>query len=316
MTLPSSHTYRSQRVWFQAATLLLLVLIPALGGFRIDLAHGSLLLLGADVTLRNFPAMAGLAIILATGPLVLVTMVGTYWCGWACPQNTLGEWANRRTRELLGARATVEVANGVRAQVAPSKNRLVNWLRLAAGFLAVSLVMGLLPLFYFFPPSEVLALVTNSESVQFSRFMERLYLVSVTLAFINIAWIRYFLCNYACLFRFGTLLFRRQPATDLHYDQTRSADCERCNFCTVSCPTQLKPIALKPFDRCIQCGECVDACHQLHDKRSDPARGLLRLDTGAGARIGSPGAIAARIGWHGLAFIAGCLLMGYGLLNP
>jgi polyferredoxin len=172
--------------------------------------------------------------------------------------------------------------------------------------------MGILPLFYFFPPQEVFSLVTSGESPQFSRFMQRLYAVSVIAAFINVAWIRYFLCNYACLFRFGTILFRRQGSTHVNYDQARSSDCERCNFCSVACPTQLKPIAIKAFDRCINCAECVDACNQLHQRRDD-GLGLLTLTP---LRASALTSFATKMGWHGLAFLAGCALMAFGLVNP
>jgi polyferredoxin len=316
--MAGAQSYRGKRRLTQMLALLALVLVPALGLFRIDLAAGSLMIAGQPVNLRNFAAVLGLAIAAATAPLVMISTIGTLWCGWACPQNLLSEWANNLTRRRLGSRADVSV-EATSAQVAPSKNRAGNWIVLIASFGAAAAVLGVLPLFYFFPPQEVWALVTFSENAQFSRFMSRLYFVSAALAFVDIALIRYFLCNYACLYRFGSMLFRNDDTLHVAYDATRAADCAKCNFCRVSCITSIDPTKIGRFDRCVVCGECVDACTRLHAKSEPPVPGLLRFVSGKAAPSGKPRTLAQRlpamIGWHGALFVAGCALLAYGLLN-
>jgi polyferredoxin len=300
----------------QCAALVALGLIPALGLFRIDFAAGSLMILGRAVSLRDFSVVAGMALVLATGPLLMISTIGTLWCGWACPQNTVSEWANRLTHRLLGSRANVDV-EGAGLQVAPSKNRASNWLGLGARFLLAAAVLGILPLLYFLPPGEIWSLVTMNDSAQFSRFMLPLYLVSVGAVFTDIALVRYFLCNYVCLYRIGTLLFRNSDTLHVAYDSGRSADCAKCNYCRVSCVTGIDPTRIQRYDRCINCGACIDACARLHAKGDSPTPGLLRFDSAIAKRSGS--GIAARalrmIGWHGLLFLAGSALMGYGLLH-
>lgn len=294
----------------------MLGLIPALGLFRIDLAAGSLMILGRAVSLRDFPVVAGLALVLATGPLLMISTIGTLWCGWACPQNTVSEWADRLTHRLLGSRANVDVG-GAGLQVAPSKNHARNWLSLGTSLLLAAAMLGILPLFYFLPPGEIWSLVTTNDSAQFSHFIFRLYLVSVGLAFVDIAFVRYFLCNYVCLYRIGTLLFRNDDTLHVAYDAGRSADCAKCNYCRVTCVTGIDPTRIERYDRCINCGACIDACTRLHAKGDAPTPGLLRFEFGIAARSGS--GIAARalgmMGWHGLLFLAGSALMAYGLLH-
>lgn len=311
--------YRGKRRLTQALALVVLVLIPALGLFRIDLATGSLMIAGQAVNLRNFTAVLGLAIVAATAPLVMISTIGTLWCGWACPQNTFSEWANSLTRRRLGSRADVSV-EATAAQVAPSKNRLGNWLVLLLSFAAAAAVLGVVPLFYFFPPQEVWALVSFNENAEFSRFMSRLYFVSAALAFVDIALIRYFLCNYACLYRFGTLLFRNEETLHVAYDATRSADCAKCNYCRVSCITSIDPTKIGRFDRCVVCGECIEACTRLHAKSEPATPGLLRFESGKPGPSGTARTLLRRlpamIGWHGALFLAGCIVLGYGLLNP
>lgn len=315
-SLPLNAPYRNRRRLVQVSTLAALVLVPALGVFRIDLARGSLMVLGHLVNLRDFPVVAGLAIVLATAPLLMVSTIGTLWCGWACPQNTVSEWANGLTHRLLGSRASVDVDH-CGAEVAPSKNRLANWSALGLRIVGVSLALGLVPLFYFFPPGEIWSLVRRDESSQFSSFMIRLYVVSAGAAFVDIALVRYFLCNYVCLYRIGLLLLGTRGLMQIAYDATRSGQCSRCNYCRVSCVTGIDPTRIARFDRCINCAECVDACNRLQARRGRAAPGLLRLEW-AGPPVPGPAGkwrdrMASMIGWHGMLFLAGCALLGYGL---
>jgi len=319
----ASSGYRRARRAGQIAGLIVLVLIPAIGIFRIDLAGASLMVLGHPVHLRDFPVVAGLAIVVATAPLVMISTLGTGWCGWACPQNTVSEWANNLTHRLLGTRANVNV-EGAGLQVAPSKNRVRNWALLGTQLVAAALILGVVPLFYFFPPGEVWSLVSFGESSQFSRFIHRLYLFSAGLTFIDIAVVRYFWCNYGCLYRFGALLFRSDRALHVAYDASRSGECARCNYCRTACVTGVDPTRLRFFDRCVDCGECIDACNRLQAKRSggDPhaAAGLLGFRFGTSDR--RPGLLqgaayaVGRAGWPGAICLAGCVLLGWGLLHP
>ena len=317
-TLGKPLSYRGSRRAVQLGALLMLVLLPAMGVFRIDLARGSLMVLGRLVNLRDFPVVAGLAIVLATAPLLMVSTIGTLWCGWACPQNTVSEWANGLTRRLLGSRASVDVeAAGL--EVAPSKDRIVNWLSLGARLVLASLVLGIVPLFYFFPPEVVWSLLRPGEQNQFSEFIHRLYFVSAGAAFVDMALVRYFLCNYACLYRMGLLLFRGKGAMRIAYEGTRSGECAKCNYCRVSCLTGIDPTSIKAFDRCINCAECVDACSRLQVRRKRGVQGLLRLELVPLPATGRTAAwvdrVLASVGWHGLLFLAGCASLAYGLVN-
>ena len=307
--------FRPKRRTVQAATLLALVLIPAVGIFRIDLARGSLMVLGYFVNLRDFPVVAGLAIVLATAPLLMVSSIGTLWCGWACPQNTVSEWANGLTHRLLGSRANVDVESAG-LEVAPSKNRFANWAVLGTKLVLASMLLGIVPLFYFFPPGVVWSLVSLGEQSQFSAFMYRLYFISAGTAFVDIALVRYFLCNYVCLYRFGLLLFRNKGALHIAYDAARSGVCAKCNYCRVACATGIDPTRIQAFDRCINCAECIDACNRLQIKRGTGGFGLLRFGGGPASAEGGrsiAGRLLAMIGWHGMLFAGGCTLLLYGL---
>lgn len=298
----------------QLATIFLFVLIPALGWFRIDLVAGTFVVAGRQVGWSEISLMLGFTTVLIALAIISYASVGAVWCGWACPQNAISEWANNLTHKLLGKRADVSVENRD-ARVAASKNKALNWIILIGSFLAVSVVLGVIPFFYFFSPQEVWTLVLNGDGTTLSTFMHRLYFVSVVAFFLDISGIRYFWCDYACAYRFGQRFFKTQDALHIAYDKSRSADCTKCNYCAASCIVDIDPSNFKATDTCINCGECVDACDRLHEKEG--TKGLLRFSL-AEAKPGSSGkkGLFARVSlWVWLILLAGTAMTGWGMYN-
>lgn len=296
----------------QLVSLLLFVLIPALGLFRIDLVAGTFVVLDRQIGWSEISLLLGFGTMLVALAIVTYSSTGTVWCGWACPQNTVSEWANNLTHKLLGKHADVNVESR-NAQVSVAKNKALNWVILAASFLAASLVLGIIPFFYFFSPSEVWSFVTFQSDSSLSVFMHRLYFISVVAFFLDISGIRYFWCNYACAYRFGQRFFKTRDALHVSYDASRSADCAKCNYCAASCIVGITPTNFKPTDTCINCGECVDACDKLHEK--DGTTGLLRFRL-AEKKSAAGGGLFARVGlWVWLVFLIGCAFFGWGIYN-
>lgn len=310
---PAQYHWKRRAVQF--ATLFLIALIPAVGLFRIDLTTASFSILDRQLWWSNFTLIAGLAIVAATAPIITYMTIGTVWCGWACPQNLLSEWANNMTHKLLGKRASVDVA-GEGLVVAASKNKAINWILLALLFLAAALVLALIPFMFFFSPAEVWSLFTSG--AQLSTFMQRLYYFLAFLIFVDIAVVRYFWCDYACLYRIGQKIFKTRDALHVAYDATRSADCTKCNYCATACITSIKPTAIKVYDSCIDCGECIDACNRLHQKSGTP--GLLRFELGehggaANLRAKLRDVMSRFNWWVGALFLAGCILTVWGIVT-
>ncbi len=306
--------YHGKRRAVQLATLLLIALIPALGLFRIDLTTASFSILDRQIWWSNFTLVAGLALIVATAPIITYMTIGTVWCGWACPQNLVSEWANSLTHKLLGKRASVDV-EGEGLVVAASKNKLLNWVILAVSFLAAALVLAVIPFLFFFTPAEVWNFFDFTAGNKLSAFMRQLYFFCVFLIFVDIAVVRYFWCDYACLYRIGQKIFKTRDALHVAYDASRSADCTKCNYCSTACITSIKPTNIKIYDSCIDCGECIDACNRLHEKSGMP--GLLRFELGETG--GAPTwrdkvrDVISHFNWLvGAIFAAGCVLTVWG----
>ncbi len=309
--------YRWKRRITQLGMLLLIALIPAFGLFRVDLVTASFFVLDHQIMWSNFFFTFGLALMFATAPILTYMTIGTVWCGWACPQNLLSEWANNLTHKLLGKRADVSV-DGEGMKVAAAKNKIVNWLVLGTVFLGAALVLALIPFLFFFPASEVWSFVSFSSSTKLNKFMQRLYFFAVFLVFIDIAVIRYFLCDYACLYRIGQRMFKTRDALHVTYDASRSATCSKCNYCATTCLTGIQPTNIKPYDICIDCGECVDACNRLQAKSGQ--HGLLCFELGEKGNNSTwrekLGEIAARFNWLvGGIFLLGCVMMVWGIVT-
>ncbi|HQT25885.1 MAG TPA: 4Fe-4S binding protein, partial [Burkholderiales bacterium] len=126
----------------QIGIIALAILIPASGLFRIDPVAGAFVVLNRQIWFSDFFLMFGLWIMVATSAVMLYSVAGTVFCGWACPQNTMAEWANHMTRKLLGKHAEVSL-EGNAPIVAASKKKALNWIILGLSFLTASLLFGL-----------------------------------------------------------------------------------------------------------------------------------------------------------------------------
>ncbi len=268
--MPDRPQFHYKRRAVQFATLMLIVLIPATGLFRIDLESASFLVLNHQIWWSNFTLVTGLALIFVTAPILTYMTVGTVWCGWACPQNFVSELSDQITHKLLGKRASVRV-EGEGFIVAKTKNKWLNWAVLGSVFLFFALLIALIPFLLFYSPRYLWEMLTFSGTDKLSTFI--FYLLIVFLVFADTAFIRYYLCDYACFYRMGQRMFKTRDALHISYDATRQADCAKCNYCATVCITNIQPIAITPQDICINCGECVDACDRLHQKTATP--GLL-----------------------------------------
>ncbi|MBI1174496.1 MAG: 4Fe-4S binding protein [Sideroxydans sp.] len=261
----------------QILAVVLAILIPASGLFRIDPEVGAFVVVNRQIWFSDFFLIAGTWVFLASCLVLLYSTAGTVFCGWVCPQNTLAEWANNLTRKLLGKRAEVSLT-GEAPKVAAAKNKLVNWLLLGLILLGTAMVFALIPLFYFYPPQLVWAFVTFQPDAQLARSLHWIYTVSVLVIFLDIAVIRHFWCRFSCIYRVWQHSFKTKQTLHIKYDDSRADECAKCNYCVTACFIDLDPRKTAIYDSCINCGECIDACDRLHAKQGVP--GLLRFEIG------------------------------------
>jgi polyferredoxin len=269
--------YQWKRRAIQTIILALLVIIPVSGLFRIDPENGALVVLGWQIWFADFFLISGLWIMIASALVALYSIAGTVFCGWACPQNTVAEWANHMTHKLLGKRAEVSLT-GEAPKVAAAKNKALNWTLLALSFIGAAMFFALLPLLYFYPPDVVLSFMIFRADTRLAGSLYWIYSVWVMIILLDIAVLRHFWCRFACVYRVWQHSFKTKETLHVLYDASRADECEKCNYCVTTCFIELDPRKTEIYDSCINCGDCIDACNNLHAKKGGV--GLLRFEFG------------------------------------
>jgi polyferredoxin len=268
---------RWKRRTVQIMFLALLVIIPVSGLFRVDPENGALVVLGWQIWLSDFFLISGLWITLACAMIALYSIAGTVFCGWACPQNTLAEWANHMTRKLLGKRAEVSLT-GEAPKVAAAKNKALNWSLLGFSFLGAAMLFALVPLLYFYPPDVVLSFIIGRADKRLAGSLYWIYTVWVMIILLDIAMLRHFWCRFACVYKVWQHTFKTKETLHVLYDSNRSDECAKCNYCVTTCFIDLDPRKTELYDSCINCGDCIDACNSLQAKKG--GIGLLSFEFG------------------------------------
>lgn len=272
-----SYKLHWQRRALQLATVLIAVLIPATGLFRIDLVVGAFVILDRQIWWSDFFLVFGFWMLSASGLVVMYSTLGTSFCGWSCPQNSLSEWANYLTRKLLGKRAEVGL-HGEKMKVASKKNKWGYWLVLGVILMATSMAFALIPLFYFYPLDVIWSFISFQDDERLAASLHYIYLIFVLVIFVDITFIRHFFCRFMCVYKIWQHGFKTKQTLHLAYDDSRSSECEKCNYCVTACFIELDPRRTDIYDTCINCGECVTACNNLHAKKGET--GLLRFEVG------------------------------------
>ncbi|MDX8402256.1 MAG: 4Fe-4S binding protein, partial [Mariprofundaceae bacterium] len=103
--VPGADKLHAWRRASQYLTLLILILIPVSGLFRIDPVAGAFVLLDRQVWFSDIMIVMGFWIFVASLLVMMYSLVGAVFRGWMLPQNTVSEGANELTRRLLGRRA-------------------------------------------------------------------------------------------------------------------------------------------------------------------------------------------------------------------
>ena len=311
-----SAKYHWKRRLVQVLTLALAVIIPVSGLLRIDPEAGAFVMVDRQVWFSDFFLMFGAWIAVASSLVLLYSSAGTVFCGWACPQNTLSEWANNLTHRLLGKRAEVSMS-GAAPRVAAAKNKILNWALLAVALLATAMLFALVPLFYFYPPRMVWHFMTFQPDPNLARSLYWIYAVCVLIVWVDVAVIRHFWCRFSCIYRVWQHSFKTRQTLHVSYDESRAAECAKCNYCVTTCFIGIDPRVTDVYDSCINCGECIDACNRLHAKQNTP--GLLRFEMGERVRKGAGAVIRnamvsllARAKWASAFVTLGLAMVAWG----
>ncbi|MCL4315936.1 MAG: 4Fe-4S binding protein [Gammaproteobacteria bacterium] len=285
----------------QWGALALAVLIPVSGLFRIDPAAATFVVLDRQIWFADFFIVAGFWVALSSVLVMTYSMVGAAFCGWVCPQNTFSEWANRITKRLLGKRAEVSLSGEETLRVSSGKKSWLNWLALGLLFLGAALLLALIPLLYFYPPTAIWSFITFRHDVRLAPSLHWIYTVFALIILVDIAVVRHFFCRFMCIYRVWQHSFKTTHTLHIAYDAARGERCATCNYCLTVCPVDIDPRNTSVYDSCINCGACISACDSLQYKKGEP--GLLSFEFGerrlsrlAGQALAAGGRIKSNLG--------------------
>lgn len=307
-----------QRRAFQLLFIAVLIAIPLSGLLRIDPVAGAFVVLDHQIWWSDFFLVFGLWVLIASSLVLVYSAVGTAFCGWACPQNTLSEWANQLTQKLLGKRAEIQL-DGAKMNIAAKKNKWLNWLILSGLILAVSMVFALIPLLYFYSPEVIWSFITFRDDARLAASLHYIYVIFVLITFIDVAFIRHFWCRFMCIYKVWQHGFKTKQTLHVQYDESRSNECAKCNYCVSACFIGIDPRKTNEYDTCINCGECITACNNLHAKKNQS--GLLTFKIGdqqatkftmLSMRLSS---LSSRVHWTLPFAVLGLAMFVWGLLS-
>lgn len=244
----------------------------------------------------------GLALILVT------TVLGRVWCGWACPQTVFLEGMFRRIERLVEGPRNQRIARNAGPL---TFDKLWRKVVKHALFVIAALFVSHVFLSFFVSMPSLLEMVRRSPSEHPTAFAW-MAAVSVVL-YGNFAWFREQLCLIICPYgRLQSALTDRDTLV-VGYDARRgeprgkasdpaAGDCVDCKRCVVVCPTGIDIRNGLQLD-CIGCTACIDACDEVMDKLKRP-RGLVRYDSQAGLEGGGRRIARPRLALYGVMILA------------
>lgn len=252
---------------------------------------------------------------LGFGLLVLTTVLGRAWCGWACPQTVLLEGLFRPIeRALEGSRH-----ERLRREAGPRTwDRLARRAAKHAAFAGVSLLVAHLVLAYFVSMPSLGAMILEGPAAHRVAFA---WSSAVGLAlYVHAAWFREQLCLIVCPYGRLQSVLVDDDSLLVGYDEKRGeprgkgrsrdglGDCVECGRCVAVCPTGIDIRAGLQLD-CIACTQCIDACDEVMDRLGKP-RGLIRYDSLRGLREGARRFWRPRLGLYAVLGVAGMIAAG------
>lgn len=219
----------------------------------------------------------GLSLILVT------TILGRVWCGWACPQTVFLESVFRPIQRWIeGSREARMRRESKEWTFDRTWRRVLLWSLYAviASFLAHAF------LGYFFPVRTLVGMILGGPGAHPEAFL--VVTVFTGLIFFDMAWFREQLCVAICPYGRLQSVMTDPDSLVVGYDVKRGeprgkakaegvGDCVDCNRCVVVCPTGIDIRNGLQLD-CIACTQCIDACDEVMQKLHRP-RGLIRYDS-------------------------------------
>lgn len=249
----------------------------------IDIVNRRFYLFGSVFNAQDFWLVFFLLSGIGLALIIVTTLKGRLWCGYACPHTVFLEGVFRRIeRWIEGPRAQRLRRNAA----ALTFDKLWRKALKHGIYIVLALLLSHVFISYFVSLPSLLDMVQQSPTNHPTAFTW--VVVMSGILWFNFAWFREQLCLIICPYgRLQSVMTDRDTMV-IGYDWNRgeprgkasdpgNGDCIDCKRCVVVCPTGID-IRNGLQMECVGCAACVDACDEIMDKVGRP-RGLVRYDS-------------------------------------
>ena len=246
---------------------------------RLDLGAKRAVIAGQTFLPQDLSYLVPLVLIALVGTLLMVSLVGRFFCGWLCPHNVFLEMVFRPLERLIEGPAHRAARRDQDGQGAD------HLLRKMAKYGLYVLIAGALA-------NTMTAVFIGTQGFRYGLIVDPVTHPSALLCFatffalmlFDFAWFREQTCTLLCPYgRFQSVMLdphSRIVAYDPRRGEPRgkpsdpaSGACVDCRQCITVCPTGID-IRNGSQLECLHCTACIDACDQVMD-RLDRPRGLI-----------------------------------------
>lgn len=276
-----------RRVVFGVLTAILLgVPLLRVGGrpaLWLDVAHRRFYVFNQSLNAQDF----WLAFFAVTGIgfalIVITTLWGRIFCGYACPHTVFLEGIYRPIERLIEGPRNERLRRNA-GPMTPEK--LMKKTLKHSVFLLVSAFIAHALLSYFVSLPGMLVMMASSPSEHPEAFGWVIF--GTALLYFHFAFFREQLCLVVCPYGRLQSALTDDDTLVIGYDRGRgeprgkaktqgAGDCVACNRCVAACPTGID-IRNGLQLECVGCAACVDACDEVMTRLHRPT-GLVRYDS-------------------------------------
>jgi cytochrome c oxidase accessory protein FixG len=250
--------------------------------------------------------------------IVLTSLWGRVWCGFACPQTVFMEGVFRRIERAIEGPREARIR---RNQGPPSADGVLRKGAKHLVYIALCLLLAHAFLAYFVPVEELLRWTAGSPGAHWTAFLWVVVMTGVM--YFDFSWFREQTCLVACPYgRFQSALIDEDTVVigyDVRRGEPRSkasdegGDCVDCRRCVVVCPTGID-IRNGLQLECVGCSNCIDACDEVMAKLGwEP--GLIRYDSKRGFEGARRRLLRPRVALYAVLGAVGLAVAGYSVAS-
>lgn len=276
------------RVWrdvFYLVLIAIFLIIPwtKVNGTQtilLDIAHRRFSLFGVTFWAHDVPLVFFLLALATIGIMVVTSIFGRVWCGWACPQTVFIDRIYRKVeRWIEGSHLQREKLDKGPWTGEKISKKTLKWIF----FFLISSTIAHSFAAYFLGAEQLVNMSLTSPGENWVAFLTVTFITAVLL--FDFGWFREQFCIIMCPYgRFQSVLMD-QDSLAVVYDEKRGeprrgtdpnkqGDCVACYRCVAVCPTGID-IRRGLQMECIACTACIDACDEVMVKVNKP-KGLIR----------------------------------------